>query len=132
MAVTFDMNEAKKATEVVIEVTEIVNVECFKVAFTIRTKSSSLNFLLWSINFFLRVFVFDILWCSASDCSSSFKLLIVFDDERLAFILLWALAHWLVHALTNINVSSAPTPKIEKKYKALKEVYNIIIISWIS
>ena len=45
MAVTFDMNEAKKATEVVIEVTEIVNVECFKVALTILTNSSSPNFL---------------------------------------------------------------------------------------
>ena len=32
MAVTFDIKDAKKATEVVIEVTEIVSVECFKVA----------------------------------------------------------------------------------------------------
>ena len=51
MAVTFDMNEAKKATDVVIEVTEIVSVECFKVAFTILTKSSSPNFMFWRNGF---------------------------------------------------------------------------------
>ena len=41
MAVTFDIKDAKKATEVVIEVTEIVSVECFKVASSMRIKSSS-------------------------------------------------------------------------------------------
>ena len=43
MAVTLETKEAKKATEVVIEVTKIVNVECFKVALTMRIKSSSLR-----------------------------------------------------------------------------------------
>ena len=59
MAVTFDMNEAKKATEVVIEVTEIVNVECFKVALTILTNSSSPNFLLCKTSL-VCLFVFDV------------------------------------------------------------------------
>ena len=109
MAVTFDMNEAKKATEVVIEVTEIVNVECFKVALTILTNSSSPNFL-WCTTSLKWLFVFDVVWCSISECSSSFILLIAFEDWGFSFLLSWALAHWLVHALTNMKVSSAPTP----------------------
>ena len=75
MAVTFDIKDAKKATDVVIEVTEIVNVECFKVALTIRNKSSS------SICF-RKMVLFGVsvrsTFCSTSDCSSLFGTLIAF------------------------------------------------------
>ena len=90
MAVTLDMKDAKKATEVVIEVTEIVNVECFKVALTIRIKSSSPSFRCKTGSFLW----FDIL-CSTSECSSSFWLLIPFvhlDEGRFLLSLLRTLA----------------------------------------
>ena len=73
MAVMVEINEAKKAAEVVIEVTHIVSNEWLRAEWTITSSCSSTEFKL----------------------GSAFE--------------------WAFHALTRINVSSAPTPKIRKK-----------------
>ena len=115
MAVTFEIKDAKKATEVVIEVTEIVKVECFNVAFTISIISPS------SRKLSRQSFGFcGILMCSpfCVSCDGSFLSIAPFAkfvklDEGYFCTLARAFAYSFVHVLTNMNVSSAPTPRLK-------------------
>ena len=115
MAVTFEIKDAKKATEVVIEVTEIVKVECFNVAFTISIISPSARKLSRQSFGFSGILMCSPFWVS---CEGSFWSIAPFAkfvklDEGYFCTLARAFAYSFDQLLTNINVSSAPTPRLK-------------------